>query len=96
MQAEESVGTVRALKQIVQDHRRLFRIKLTEPSTNSFCFDETPQVFLGKFLPGAEREVIIWRWVKLPYFSPKFTLYLPFASCGSIYSVLAVHPSRPG
>jgi hypothetical protein len=33
MQAEESVGTVRALKQIVQDHRRLFGIKLTEPAT---------------------------------------------------------------
>jgi hypothetical protein len=43
MQAEESVGTVRALKQIVQDHRRLFRIKLTEPATKSSCLGETPQ-----------------------------------------------------
>jgi hypothetical protein len=34
---------VRALKQIVQDHRRLFRIKLTEPATKSSCVGETPQ-----------------------------------------------------
>jgi hypothetical protein len=49
MQAEESVGTVRALKQILQDHRRLFGIMLTEPATKSSCVGETPQKSCGKF-----------------------------------------------
>jgi hypothetical protein len=43
MQAEESVGTVRALKQILQDHRRRFGIKLTEPATNLLALAKLPK-----------------------------------------------------